>query len=1697
MSENINKEATDGTENKQKREESKFSKRNENSVDNIVGNSVAKNPKMKETVLHLKFWTVMKCEDEILKSLIGIIAEVPFKVDKIAYSDEENWTKLDIKFASVSMSRTFCSQLRRNRDKLGIRFETLTPAPKKKDMKMIEDQLKSMCKRSAELLQWHLSLEKMEENKLISLAEDKGGKNKKGKYVSIDKFNQRESQRRALIDKIGEYKGQRNEFQIRLAEITKKLEAMKHEECMKESLRDVMKDFNIEYSRLKDSLPMYAKRTDIVELIKENQVSIILGETGSGKSTQLTQYIYQANMANGLIVCTQPRKVAAISLASRVAQEMNDNVGHLVGYHVGMKSKKNHQTKILYMTDHLLLNECLEDNLLLKYSCIIIDEAHERSIYTDLLLGMIKSILPFRDDLRVVVTSATINPEVFVDYFGYAPVLRVSGRMFPVGVEWVPSSFNDIDDYEDRALRKALEVHEKEPPGDILVFLTSQLEIERSIEKMEAYLKGRRDAIIMPLHGKLQADEQGRIFDATPKGKRKIVFATNIAETSLTIPGVKYVIDTGFAKEMTFDPSRNLSSLDVSYISKSSAEQRKGRAGRTDVGKCYRLYARETFDNMREIAAPEILKIHLGHAILKLLQLDVNPLEFDFVEAPSKAFLDSAYDTLQNLDCVADGKITAKGKWIAKLPLSPNLGSLVHDAVESEKSHGKEIAIEGVVLAACCTTGGSLFYRAGSIEQKREADKLKVPFCHSAGDHLTYLNVYREWHKVEEKRKGRWCRENSVNGKAMRGIRDTVNEILQTLKKELGVRLHFTLSQTSSNDEVLQSFIFKAFMTNVCYFLGHQKAGYHFIDKNQRVTVHPSSAIESLGSQPSWVVLERVMKTSKEFALNITVVKEGDVMDALSRGFLTFDLDAVKKQRVEEVCVEFVGSQLHREFVGVRYKNVKQMEEDLSSEGNDIFIVEADRSKGAVSVFTTEENKTLSESVLKESISPLREKIKLETVEIPLTDKSMNILATIGPGGSTVDISAPNEYKTILVYSAADEMFDEKEVRRLFERKFGQVREVIIKSPHSTNVEYWGKVTFVDPEAAAAAVAELNEKGSEIWTRPTLRVSREQNSFRAAVSWCRRRGKGFGFVQIHDASLLSSLCNKREIIVANSHARVTRSKKTYDEVYIAGFNELVDEGVLKESVVNAIKALDDDIGKVVVVREKVQTSPDMMQTFKRRLKAKIESYVKPGSFRINLMQPLDGHTTYRGSVIFDDPDAGDLACKRIDRKFMMIDRVVSMVPNLEASVHVKARVYKMVEKDITRVIKSTKENDDMHVKQKNLRNNDIVIEIHSSDINELGRIKARLEKILRGDTLEYEMRNLDKILYSRQGRDELQKIMRDTNTEIALDNRNMFINIYGQSLNRQTAIRRVCLYLDKIKHSHCKILDLRGLDKPVGYMKAVIVKYGADLESLKTEFELNSVELNHRLHKLTLLGEEDKVQRCAETIKAMEVELMASLGQQAIGPECGICFCEIDSNELYRLESCGHPYCEDCVKGQVESLVSSRDFPLKCAVENCENLWAWQDVMSMVKKGFISKDAVVSSSVSSFVGANKESYRFCLTPDCPVVYKVSKDGKIFRCPDCDLRICTSCHVESHTGLSCAMYKASNGNDEDGVFRWMMQDPSNRKLCPCCSQCIEKNQGCQHMECSICHTHICWICMATFKTSGECYGHLHKSHGTFM
>ncbi|KAJ3679534.1 hypothetical protein LUZ60_017545 [Juncus effusus] len=608
------------------------------------------------------------------------------------------------------------------------------------------------------------------------------------------------------------------------------------------------------------TLPIYPYKSELLKALELHQILIIVGETGSGKTTQIPQYLHESGYTKkGIVACTQPRRVAAMSVASRVSQEMGVKLGHEIGYSIRFEDYTSDKTVIKYMTDGRLLKEFCSQPDLKHYSVVMIDEAHERTVWTDILFALLKDIAKSRKDLKLLISSATLDAKKFSDYFDDAPIFYIPGRKYEVEIFHTESPESD---YLQAALETVLRIHVKEPAGDILVFLTGQEEIETVEEmlkyKMKKFGKKISEMIICPIYANLPTDLQTKIFEPAPAGARKVVLATNIAETSVTIDGIKYVIDPGFCKIKTFNPRTRMESLLINPISKASANQRAGRAGRTGPGKCFRLYTKESFNSeLEENTIPEILRTNLTNIVLILKSIGIDDLaNFDFMDPPPILALISGLEQLYALNALNHkGELTLVGRKMAELPSDPMLSKMI---VASEKYKCTE---EILTIAAMISVGNSVFYRPKNKQML--ADSARMIF-HSGnvGDHIALLNVYNSWKETDYSTQ--WCYENYIQVKSMRKARD-IRDQLEGLVKNLEIEIHSNLNDFDSIKKAITS----GFFLNAAKL--EKNGSYKTLKIPQKVYIHPSSGLVEV--LPRWVIYHELVLTKKEYMRYVTELK--------------------------------------------------------------------------------------------------------------------------------------------------------------------------------------------------------------------------------------------------------------------------------------------------------------------------------------------------------------------------------------------------------------------------------------------------------------------------------------------------------------------------------------------------------------------------------------------------------------------------------------------------------------------------------------------------------------------------------------------------------------------------------------------------------------------------------------------------------
>ena len=608
----------------------------------------------------------------------------------------------------------------------------------------------------------------------------------------------------------------------------------------------------------KEGLPIYQLRSEFLKAVKDHQILCVIGETGSGKTTQMTQYLIEEGYGErGMVGCTQPRRVAAISIAKRVAEEVGCRLGEEVGYCIRFDDTTSPRTQIKYMTDGMLLREVLLDANLTRYSVLILDEAHERTVSTDVLFGLCKAALRRRPDLKLIVTSATLDSEKFSQYFFNATIFTIPGRTYPVDIMYAKKP---EEDYVEAALSAVMHIHLTEKPGDILVFLTGQEEIDMACEILHERMMKLQDLkapplIPLPVYSALPSEMQSAIFEPAPVGCRKCVIATNIAEASVTIDGIYFVVDPGFSKIKVYNPRAGMDSLIVSAISQASARQRAGRAGRTGPGQCYRLYTENALENeMLPTAVPEIQRSNLANIVLMLKAMGIDDvIGFDFMDKPPVQTLVDALETLWLLDALdEDGNLTKLGRRMAEFPMAPEESKMLLASVDLG-------CADDVITIVAMLSVQTVFYRPR--DKAEQADERKRRFHSPDGDHCTLLEVYRHWEK--QSCSSSWCTENFIVERSLKRARD--------VRKQLsGILERFGLPIKSAGHELIRirKAICAGYFRNACR--RDREEGLKIIRDDQQVFIHPSSVLYQ--KTPEYLIYHELVQTTREYLRDVCVI---------------------------------------------------------------------------------------------------------------------------------------------------------------------------------------------------------------------------------------------------------------------------------------------------------------------------------------------------------------------------------------------------------------------------------------------------------------------------------------------------------------------------------------------------------------------------------------------------------------------------------------------------------------------------------------------------------------------------------------------------------------------------------------------------------------------------------------------------------
>ncbi len=623
-------------------------------------------------------------------------------------------------------------------------------------------------------------------------------------------------------------------------------------------------------------LPIFEKKEEIIKAIQENPVVVISGSTGSGKTTQIPQFCLEAGLGvDGTIGCTQPRRIAALTVAARIKEELGDSEGIFTGYKIRFDDKSTRDSCIKVMTDGILLAEAQSDPYLNEYEVIIVDEAHERSLNIDFVLGILKKLLEKRKShpLKLIITSATIDTEKFSKAFGNAPVIEVSGRMFPVDVEYLDDHAINQDEektYVELAAAMVDKLQSRRTGGDILVFMPTEADIRETCELING--RGWPGMEVMPLFARLPAKDQSRIFSRS--SGRKVIVATNVAETSITVPGIRYVIDSGLARISNYTPRTRTTSLPVVPISRSSADQRMGRCGRVEKGVCIRLYSEEDFNDRELYTPPEILRANLAEVILRMISLSLGDVyRFPFIDPPRKPSIKDGMDLLTELGAIKAGsktpQLTPTGRLMSKIPIDPRLSRMLIEAEELGCIREMSIIVSALSIRDP---------RERPSEKAGEADKAHAKFSHPESDFLSFVSLWDAYNLEEKKVKSKsglkkFARANFISYLRMREWRDIHSQIMRILKETVIASENKTKQKPKKKEKQipprdsreLYEDIHKAILTGFLSNIAFGKEGnFYNAAKNRAAMLFPGSGLFSRGGE--WIVAAEMVETSRLFA---------------------------------------------------------------------------------------------------------------------------------------------------------------------------------------------------------------------------------------------------------------------------------------------------------------------------------------------------------------------------------------------------------------------------------------------------------------------------------------------------------------------------------------------------------------------------------------------------------------------------------------------------------------------------------------------------------------------------------------------------------------------------------------------------------------------------------------------------------------
>ena len=1464
----------------------------------------------------------------------------------------------------------------------------------------------------------------------------------------------------------------------------------------------------IEYNRLKSGLPVYAKKFDIINYVKKNKISLIYGETGCGKSTQIPQYLAEIKedfFGDNPIVVTEPRKIAVKTLAEKVAKEQkikSNTMNSTIIYQVGSIKPKFYEKNIdlLYMLDRTLLDEYAEDRNLSKYGCIIVDEAHERNVNTDVLLGFLFQLSFKRtDNFRLVIMSATMDNDLFEKYFK-TPIYKIPGKIHPITIKYYlskdkSSALETIENLIKTELFTRNRKLKPEYDGHILIFTSGLDDIKVLYRKLLGWFD-RKFYYLFQMHGKISYEQQQAIYEEYDSNIRKIILATRMAESSITINNVKIVIDIGYDLQQVYDKTKKITKTEIRQITQSQSIQRKGRAGRTTSGYCFRIYSEEDYEKMQKFKESEILNINSDLVVLKLKQLGVKDvISFDYLEPPPTDSLVAALLFMEEIGAFDEKNenLSKLGELMAKLPTEPALSRII---IEGKHQGCYE---EIIKIVAVMTYGNNMFYRKASDKETQEKiDLQKTEFYDKSSDLIIFLNIYDTWMKNGDA----WCESNGINNKSLQLAKELKEEIDSVLTNHKShIQLYLESQDKINLKEDMRKRIIKCFLSsmydNICIYTKNPKIGYMLLGRNMIIKLDESSTFSMQAMYPKWLIASEFIQGDSQYYARMVSEIDIDMIQSMVPGtFLKrYNLESLdlmecpiyKKKRFEDIPSRLISAFFN--------KKTAQIQKFFLEYENDYFDFSPE--KNFMEIWTLKDISVIENSI-KNIMDTLLEVSKKESLEYKWIGDTRLI---IEKGAQVKRILFQGEFRN-MIFSSLNITNDS--FKSLMQEN---AISVLTYNLNENNHMIEGVVTTETPEECEKVEKLLK---SLLKIKKTMNITTETKVLRyqLRIVWFVGKKTGaalFGFNAEDEKSGIDLALNFfTNIIKIPNYYIYNKSYQNFivnqfthkPHVILNGIHPDLEDNELDETFHHIFDAAQIFPEYAHLIREKqLEPFEDLdSKIWMDLIKEKFDlvkneeicvSFKSEGKYQKEMNIEFLNHEDF---IAFKQQNNKENCALNLKNKIIRLQLKFMYKLEIQIAYQIFACLIDKISDLQSKIIIHTEKTVSLlyyyyQIEEalKDMRAT-ISLLVEGSEMEYVKWAVEELKFLLQGVVFpEKDKRKLSYFL-SEEGIQLIKQITEKEQVFIEYNSEKNIAKLYGEEKKIKEVQNILADVFTKIT-SQYKIISLKGKN-----ILSLIINRMAKWNEIYENFS-DKLEIIPKFSQ-----KEIRVKGSPELVLAFEKELESHISNNLIDIElkpsetCGICYGEI--TECFLLEHCRHKFCQICLSEMIDS--ASLDLallPLKCLT--CGTPISLQDLKEIASPNVL--NIIYKRSLENYMQQNKEKYKFCPAPDCGQVLKLDKNmvinaynknrPKTLVCDTCKRRFCSNCFKPDHPGSNC-----DSDLDVDLMKKF------NMRACPKCKLIIQKTEGCNHMHCKPphgCDSHLCWHCGESFKTSGECYNHMNQ------